>query len=740
MNDKIQNNESMLNNKDKNLNEIYISIIHDYEKYIYNYMDKIPILENYLIFSIEDLNNIYNENNNYLYYKFNYDVSRLLITYQKDIKYKNKISLLNKLNIVNYFKNKYIYDDFKYYNLNTNNLKYFLRKKSLLNSNINKKYLILKSYFINIVTTNNSQFTDNYYKLIKNAYLGFKYLNNLKNYFPTFAYTYCLMKCTKIEIDNTNDYQNWCNKTDDTNSLVSYIITESTKSVDDSKIYYIDDFMEKQNNEDIKNLIKMQINSIKNFININFKDNIEKTEILDNFIINDIYIKELDIEFKFPYYDDNINTSNFFNTKYIIFIPIISNNNINKNLYNFLNDEKYEINNVKYIYNDNSHNLNYNDLNKYRYNLESINNAILIEKKNENSNNTYISKFINFLNNSKKYDDSDTINSLDYKLDKFVSYYCLNDLKYINKEELEHVFIKFIDNKLINFNKILIKIKDDEIIKLYNKYVKFIDILVKAKCINYKKKLYDIFEIKMELAKHIYNCNEKFIKSNVKDDMIYTIEKSYNDLPNSNYFLNFLSQTSLIDIIINTYIYFLFFYTVFILYVYYTIYINNVNIVIFNKILIVIKNGIYFIFNLIKSNTNFINNFYVKLYEYGFFNILSEYKNFIFIIPIVYKILDIYSDVKNNKIVNIYNITINNIDTFLLKDKFLRFKIKNLLSYNFPSMIKFLWNNNINNVDNYIKINNLDINDISNKSLYILINDIKLRNQISKLKLYKYKK
>ena len=67
----------------------------------------------------------------------------------------------------------------------------------------------------------------------------------------------------------------------------------------------------------------------------------------------------------------------------------------------------------------------------------------------------------------------------------------------------------------------------------------------------------------MKLAKEIHYSN---IENEEKDNMIYTIDESYYLLPNSNFFLNFISKTLLIDIIINTFIYYIFYLYSFILY------------------------------------------------------------------------------------------------------------------------------------------------------------------------------
>ena len=79
---------------------------------------------------------------------------------------------------------------------------------------------------MDIITTNGNDPKLNY-KLIKDAYLGFKYFNKLKEILPTFGYTYCYMKCTKIEDDYNYFNKNRCNKTEYKNYLVPYVITDN---------------------------------------------------------------------------------------------------------------------------------------------------------------------------------------------------------------------------------------------------------------------------------------------------------------------------------------------------------------------------------------------------------------------------------------------------------------------------------------------------------------------------------
>ena len=809
-------------NKENYLNEIaYLltdsSYIEDkiqlYENYIYDFMDKkISIFQNYNIFTIQKLNEISKEDNNFLKYEFSYEVSQILITYQKDLSYGNKPSLLDNLNIVNNIKNFFSDDYNKKYNLNTNNLKYFLvnSKKNIYKLEIfenskykNEIYKILNVGFMDIIT-NNLTFTWDIYKLTEAAYLGFKYFNNLKKYFPTFGYTYCYMKCTMFD-DNFENNNFWCNKTDSKNYLVSYIITDNYFKMF-SDIYYkdkqsnieINNININENNDDINKDIILQLISIFNCINIQIIDKIknekDKKLILDFKIINIYYFSNKNNFINIKYFNKDGKIDNI-NIKYILYIPMIFNyiginrieeNNIlyKVNIKNINNIENINIptegSNIKefidffkeYNYTRNlpsqtdnnvidiTYNDNNNLLNKYNYNLS-------LKKTNKLTDDIFekkYSKLDNILNYFIKNKNDNENKNIDIELTKFVSEYCLNDLKYMNKDqyksikkkELENIFNNLISKKI---NKLNNEIKNnrnyDDIKIIYNRYVKFIDTLVKAKCLDYKVKLYEIFELKMNLVKKISNSNsninienkkesgnERIMKSiintniedndeenmfyinidnekdnifyknidNEKDNMIYTIEESYKNLPNSNLFLNFISKTPLVDIIINAVIYYLFIYYIFFLY----FYINNNGMHIIEKS--ILKNyitsenldsikksleyGVKIAYDLFNNyGGNVIVTWYRKLYNNGFIDISSIFDKFIFILP---KVIIILTQLTYTLIYfKMFNKVINDINEILFNDKFFRFKIKNLLSANFPSIIYFMWNEKIDSsIDN----------------------------------------
>ena len=726
--------------------KLYDNIDYDniklYEDYIYNYMNITPVFEKYLIFNIQNLNDIAKKNNNIKRYNFNYQVSQILITYQKDLSYGNRPSILDNLNIFKNIKQKFINNDYnKKYNLNTNSLKYFLSSKKIDDEKEEYftfyNYKILNFGFIDVITTNNNNLNINY-ELIKNAYLGFKFFNDLKKYFPTFLYTYCYMKCTKIDDDNFKN-KNWCDKTDNTNELVPYVITENIiyntyKELED----IVDIIDEYQNTGDDKNKIKqslkiIQLVSIINYIKIHILNHVnenDKNLILD-FKINNIYFKKFDDDIRIPFYPENSNNKDnsilTFKTNIIIYIPIISYNKMKNNkkkykirdiinifnrnnLNNLLNDLLYNNNEIENNINQNIYEpftLNFLNkdkvLNNYNYNLilnENINDLF------EDKKNTFTKFHRLFINDNN---DNNNINSdtIDIKLKKFVSEYCLNDLKYMQKnssksakkEVLEKAFNILIDNKI---KKLTEKIKKNyDVIIIYNKYVNFIDTLVKAKCLNYKVKLYDIFKLKINLAKKII---ESGFENEKKDNMIYTIEESYKNLPNSNFFLNFISKTPLVDIIINAFIFYLSIYSIF--YLYYFIQ-NNPMEIIEKSILknyITLKNlgeitkaleyGIKFASDLFNNyNSNVIVSYYHKLYQNGFINISYLFNKFIFILPELLGILmNAYTKyILSGIFIIFFNDIIEGINKKIFKNKFLRFRIKNLLSANFPSMIYFIW-------------------------------------------------
>ena len=738
----IKNDKNINNNSIEKYNDIY-----SYENYIYKYMDKIPIFKKYNIFTIKNLNKIAKNDNNFLKYNFNYEVSQILITYQKDISYGNKPSLLDNLNIFNNIKN-FLSDDYnKKYNLNTNNLKYLLTSKNKNKENIEirdyKNYKILKLDFMNVITTNSNDPKINY-ELIKNVYLGFKYFNDLKKYFPTFGYVYCYMKCTNIINNLKDNFNNWCYKTDNTKNLVPYFITDNyiekyininNKEYNNGNIYYYDiirkytEFIDKDMKilNNINLVIILQLISIFNYIRIYILKKVNENDknLILNFNINIYYFNfEENNKYEIPILNNNGEYIKKLKTNYIVYIPILNflenNVDIYYNLSEFIDEcnkiTNEDINNLlasvemsdlgdphkkdlSEIYNKSHNNL----LNKYYYNL-----SLEEDYKKDNEDKSYgifenkKSIFNNFFG---KYANNDIENEyiIDIKLTKFVSEYCLNDLKYMNnfnsakKKVLEEVFIKLINKKI---NKLNGEMKNEKInlLTIYNKYVKFIDTLVKAKCLDYKVKLYDIFKFKINLAEKIYKSN---MDNNQKDNMFYTIEESYKNLPNSNLFLNFIFKTPIIDIIINAFIFYLFIYSVF--YLFYFINSNGINIIeksiLKNYITIenledvkkILNYSIKIVPNLVTNyKSNIIVNLYIKLYENNFINIPLIFDKFKFILPIVLSILfglnitNFYSSI-------IFNNIINAINNKLFGNIFLRFKINNLLSPNFPSMIYFMW-------------------------------------------------
>ena len=751
-------NENYTNTENANNEEINHNIVL-YENYIYNYMDKTPTFENYLIFTIQKLNDIAGIDNNILNYEFSYQISQILITYQKDLRYGKKSFIFDNLNIVNNIK-KFLSNDYNIkYNLNTNNLKYFL---SNIKNNIQyNKFKILNFGFINVITINSNDPEMNY-ELIKNTYLGFKFFNDLKKYFPSFEYIYCYMKCTKIDNDNF-DNKNWCNKTDNINNLVPYVITDIflyNKTIhhqnlnlfeNDLKIlhpknlnlfqkslnfqlYYFIEYKYKNFNKDdnfdpndymIGNII-IQFLNILNYIKTRILNNVNESDknLILNFNICEIYT--YDIEYYIPLFNNSGDIYKYFKTNKILYIPIIFNNvnntqckNINYFLNNFLNkfeniqdffdslNKKYnDPNNIyHFIENYKPNKLSNNLLNKYYYNLliKNKNNDKKYELKDIFEKKYSISNILSyFLNNNYN-------NTIDIKLSKFGSEYCLNDLKYMNKsefnsakkKELEILFNVLIDDKIKNLNNELNKniLSNNDIISTYNKYTKFIDNLVKAKCLDYKIKLYDIFKLKINLSDNINNSNIEGIE---KYNMIYTIEESYKNLPNSNFFLNFISKTPLIDIIINAFIYYLFIYCVFFLYSF--IMQNNSMMIIGKSILayyITSKNfgmikkslnyGIKIASYLFNSYSgNFAVNWYRKLYQNGFINIPSSiFNKFDFILPQILKILIPLSVIPIS--FKKFNYVIDAINKKLFSNSLLRFKIGNLLSGSISSIISFMW-------------------------------------------------
>ena len=727
------------NNIDNYYPDDYKKKISIYETYIYDYMVKLPIFENYNIFNIYKLNEIANSDNNNLKYEFSYKVSQILISHQNDLNYRNKqsilINIIHTLNKDFGFSKNIITEDYynKSHNLNTNNLKYFLSsveknndtKKYLIRLNNNNNYTILNVGFLDIITTNSNKPELNY-NLIKDVYLGFKYFNKLKEFFPTFGYVYCYMKCTKIDDNYNNDIKNWCNKTEDKNNLVPYVITDN---------YYNNN---NDNNESNNNIILLQFISIINYINIEILNKIKNEndkKLISNFIIKNIYSIYNDKGYNIPIYNNNKKIG-YLNTNYILYIPIISNYiegynfDINTNIskieyFKHLNSVKFPISikdilnilkieypniSILFLYNlyNNTNNeilnnQNNNLLNNYYYNLPHENNNILKNKK---------SIFNIFFNKNNNIDNDKLI---DIKLTKFVSEYCLNDLKYMNKKkynyvekkELEKSFNVLIDKKIEKLNNYL---NDDNynIIKIYNKYVKFIDILVKAQCLDYKVKLYNIFKFKMNLAEKILTSG---MENSEKDNMIYTIEKSYKDLPNSNFFLNFISKTSLIDIIINAFIYYLYIYCILFLYSFINKnnmffigksilknYITNENIDSVKKSLEYGAKIAYELFN--NYGGNVIVAWYRKIYQKFFIyipRIFGRVRHLM--IPLVLNTLITLNGLIKFQF-NMINYIIDAINRKLFGNTFLRFKIYNLLSYDFPSMIYFMWSEMVNNSDN----------------------------------------
>ena len=665
-----------------------MNIKKSYLKYIYDYIYKSTsislLLSNYVLVSKDDLNKIYNSAK--INYYFHDNVSNLLMYYQNNSNYYGDLFKSNKRNLYNvlnsfYSETKY----FKYYEINnTNNIKYFLSKLKYDHKLDN--FLYLKDNFIQIITMYNYDIKG-INELIKECYYGFKYINQLKLYIPNFVYTYCFMECTRVKLEN-NNIISWCDKTQYVEQLFPYVIKERVKNAITLKSF-LNKIKDDTNKDEIISNLIFQYYNIDNLFR-KFYSDIK----ISGLNLENVYILEDKNKIPISYYSPNSSNIEIIGTlftNFILYITKYSNfitkedidlnefnsyNNINVFIDQISNFMGYNVNNYSYIF-KNIKNSNINYYNAYQYNVDFLK-----------------IKDINIKN-----------------IDKFILLFCLKDKDIISKNEiynsydqnkLNSIFTGYMINKIYKINQSLINDKHD-IIKIYNKYVKFIDVLTKANCFNFRDNLYDLFELKIKLGENI--LLDENITEEDKSNMIYTIDKSYNKLPYSNYILNFINYLPFGDVIIRYSIFYIVYFII--MYMFLIImYINtrnspNVNLKsIYQKLSNVIL--------IIKNNIKGLKEIkYYKLFCYIVKESKINYKIIIGLsgilliiitltMGIVKKIYDMYVKGYNNEIM--YNYFIQKINE-LYNNKILKFKMENLLSSNFPSMIKIMWNGYINKYD-----------------------------------------
>ena len=497
---------------------------------LYNFMYNIYSIKNFFLVSKDDIYELFKKDriNPILHKK----ISEIILSYQNNRLYKPFY--------------KYIVDipkNIKYYTgysknesfMNSSNIKHFIMKlKYDYNDNyiyyFNDSFMTIKTFKIDFNDKKN--FIDEYIGFLFEAMMGMKYINQLKDYLPNFAYTYSYSECSEFFMkldDNENiKIKTWCNKTIHKDRLYPYITKEGLENT-----ISLSDFL--------KN------NSINNFSNklyeilLQFKNAIATASYLlkcyENRGLNldnlRLYKYGKGNEIDIPIYEFNYELKQIgsLKTRYLLIIENHSNCKINNDFY----------------YKNNNNIVNYSTLLTYinEY-FKSINqfykiNFITLEAIYNYSNlidttiTTYNVKkniIIKFLYDKKSKIWSKSMNYCTYGNPKYETFK-EDFIKYINGK------IKFFNDKIDNSKIISI----EELIILCEKYIKFISILLKSNCIKYTEILHDNYIIKQKLE--ILLKNNKQYNNNITEDLLYTITMLNNELPESNYIISMFGNINL---------------------------------------------------------------------------------------------------------------------------------------------------------------------------------------------------
>lgn len=422
---------------------------------------------------------------------FHESVLKMLITYENDPKYKPfYVKFFNKLSVVsNYYKE---YQEY----MNSQNLKQFFLDIKFDHKEGYKLYL--RDDFIGIKTISNNDQV-NFKKILNDAIIGFFYLNKLKYLLPNFTYTYCYMECTKIEM-NENKIIGWCHETQQRKSLYPYLFREFVPNSISLRNYL-------NGNLSVKNIMKL----IYQFFNV--------CNLLRQYFT------------KFSISGINLDNLFVFKTKEKIPIPLYNTNKM-KDL-----TQIGTLNTRKILYLMDYSEISIDDDGPFT--KKSMNYKDLISMINkEKGMNIYFSgiydrQLLKVINYEYNY-----VVELPEALDKdFIQNkiveYCLRGN---NRPDINEKFIQYVKNEI---NWINIKIDVENIHTIYDRYVKLLNILGKARCIDYTVLLYDLFQLKITISELVYK----------NEDQVYTIEKLYQDIPGANKFINFISELPFREII-----------------------------------------------------------------------------------------------------------------------------------------------------------------------------------------------
>lgn len=485
MNEEISIDYKMdMNSTKKDLDKIYeklYSITYSYEK-----------LDNYLLVDIVKLYKKYK--NNIVNYNYFNIISLLFYSYL------NYYDANKYYNLIEYFKNPI-------YSYNNQNVKKLIRYENVKKDN---EYTIIQEYPIEIKTLKNITFESleediKIYKIIPSkkttfdiqrkdllheACVGLILLNNVKKYLPNIPYVFCYNECSRPIIIN-DDILSWCNVEKNVNNNFPFLYRENIDGIT------LRDFLNKKSIKEISNVV-FQYKNIMNFLNLFLSKYENRNTNLDNIII-----KKLNYEINIPIYENiPIETNMYIKTKYILYITDFTDTSIIDIKNDFYGDIRIE--NIK------------SDKKNYDY-LELLKDVDLTDSKIMNN----IEIFNGYINNIHDF-------PLIYKKKLNYVEYC-----YENKEPPEEInkkFEEYIRTNIDYFYKVdLENANYIELIKLAEKYNKFLNDLSYSKCFNYINYLDKIIDFYIIIK--YYLLKENIIVNYMKESIINTLDINIDRLP-----------------------------------------------------------------------------------------------------------------------------------------------------------------------------------------------------------------